>query len=315
LWDFCVMVKNIKSKVFILIGVQLMFAFPLSSYTYNNLGDAGGWDNVNKGSSVSWVSDRSDYTKDLTDLQVNLALSNAFSTWDNVQGANSLSFQRKSDLGGNYDVYDGNGGQLDQGADARYANVTIGGFLSWDYFESLISGGGDSILGVAFTQKLRGGGAPKPFWNADIYFNDWFDWSTSPTSGQIDLETVATHEVGHALGLGHSDVNSAVMYSYYGGINRVLQQDDIDGITSLYSDTKESGNKGRGGKGKPSRLLDAYVNGDWRLSGVTYLERDLYESLPVVSNPEPTTYLLLGAFLTLVLLSRRWKRRFFNQTR
>ena len=54
----------------------------------------------------------------------------------------------------------------------------------------------------------------------------------------IDLFTVALHEAGHALGLGHSDRPGSVMYPYYrqaGG----LTADDIAGIRALYG-TRET---------------------------------------------------------------------------
>jgi len=51
---------------------------------------------------------------------------------------------------------------------------------------------------------------------------------------EIDLETVTLHEVGHLLGLGHSNVPGSVMYPSYEGVRRNLSQDDKDGITALY---------------------------------------------------------------------------------
>ncbi|MBA0652485.1 hypothetical protein Goklo_019744 [Gossypium klotzschianum] len=65
------------------------------------------------------------------------------------------------------------------------------------------------------------------------------NWSTSNAirQNQIDLESVAIHEIGHILGLGHSEDPNAIMYAYFspGTIKRNLGRDDIDGIRALYS--------------------------------------------------------------------------------
>ncbi len=48
-----------------------------------------------------------------------------------------------------------------------------------------------------------------------------------------DLFSVALHEAGHALGLGHSDQPGAVMYPYY-KMSAGLSPDDIQGVQALY---------------------------------------------------------------------------------
>jgi len=51
--------------------------------------------------------------------------------------------------------------------------------------------------------------------------------------GGIDLFSVALHEAGHALGLGHADRPGSVMYPYYRLLTG-LSDDDIAGIRDLY---------------------------------------------------------------------------------
>ncbi|TXG64629.1 hypothetical protein EZV62_011623 [Acer yangbiense] len=58
----------------------------------------------------------------------------------------------------------------------------------------------------------------------------------TPGSNSFDLETVALHEIGHLLGLGHSQVQGAIMFpSISTGVTKGLHQDDIQGIRVLYN--------------------------------------------------------------------------------
>lgn len=49
-----------------------------------------------------------------------------------------------------------------------------------------------------------------------------------------ELKSIIAHEIGHALGLGHTNVNDALMYYATMDKRVALGQDDIDGITYLY---------------------------------------------------------------------------------
>lgn len=61
-------------------------------------------------------------------------------------------------------------------------------------------------------------------------------WSIGALPGYFDLETVALHEIGHLLGLGHSSVEDAIMYpSIADGVVKGLHGDDVEGIRVLYN--------------------------------------------------------------------------------
>ena len=90
---------------------------------------------------------------------------------------------------------------------------------------------------------------------ADIFFNSRFAFSVSENgqANRVDLESVVLHELGHLLGLGHSAIgeterssngsrrvlgSGSVMFpialSSGAVADRVLQADDIAGISDLY---------------------------------------------------------------------------------
>ncbi|XP_030469881.2 metalloendoproteinase 1-like [Syzygium oleosum] len=101
----------------------------------------------------------------------------------------------------------------------------VTGFYRRDHSDGSPFDGAYNILAHAFTPT-----------DGRFHFDADEHWTTSLTSTQIDLESVALHEIGHVLGLAHSNDEKAVMYAVTlaGSVKRDLQQDDINGIRVLY---------------------------------------------------------------------------------
>ena len=68
--------------------------------------------------------------------------------------------------------------------------------------------------------------------SGDLFLNTAQPWAINGSG--YDLETVMIHELGHALGLGHSSVTTADMYATYTGVKRNPTADDVAGIQAIY---------------------------------------------------------------------------------
>ena len=79
---------------------------------------------------------------------------------------------------------------------------------------------------------------PEPL-AGDLHLDRTESWKIG---NDIDLYSVVLHELGHALGLGHSDKSGAVMYPYYRRATS-LTDEDISAIRELYAERSGSGSE------------------------------------------------------------------------
>ena len=80
--------------------------------------------------------------------------------------------------------------------------------------------------------------------DADILFNGTKPFSTSNQAGRFDIQNIATHEVGHFIGLDHSAVIGATMNPFANTSDtrlRSLEADDVAAAGSIYPIGAEPG--------------------------------------------------------------------------
>ncbi|XP_076472824.1 collagenase 3-like [Babylonia areolata] len=149
---------------------------------------------------LNWKLDTSS-TRQLTSSVQRRVLQKAFSAWRRVT---PLEFDERA------------GGQVD--IDIKFGARHHGDDYPFD--------GKGKVLAHAF------GPGPGDI-DGDMHIDNEEDWSSAKTKEVSDLYLVATHELGHSLGLSHSRDPDALMYPYYGLTDR-LGRDDIKAIQSLY---------------------------------------------------------------------------------
>lgn len=131
----------------------------------------------------------------------------AFAAWSAVA---NINFLEVTDSGANFAVYGATG------------NIRIAGH----YMDG--SGG---VLAHAWYPKdsaaLYSNGG-------DIHFDSGDQWKISNAGVGYSIFQVAAHEIGHAIGLAHSDSAVALMNAYYTEAFSGPQADDIAGAQNIY---------------------------------------------------------------------------------
>ncbi len=203
----------------------------------------GGADTDPTRPSLSWfqrtipLTLHQDGTGDIANDEEFTLLATALSVWSHAQGCQPPHAQTdlRFDLQGEHSTSAAIGFHF--GPDAINENLLRFHDQQWPH-----PGQRDFVYGITTTTYNWVSGA---LLDADIEFNTAdFTFSSAPGDDDVDLISVAVHELGHVLGLDHSQVQGATMAASYtpGDLNkRTLHCDDHDGITFKYPAGEQNG--------------------------------------------------------------------------
>ena len=101
-----------------------------------------------------------------------------------------------------------------------------------------------------------------PIYGGDVHFDDDENWTDNFQSG-TNLLMTASHELGHSLGLAHSDVRGSVMSPFYTPFKNGLRlhKDDERAIQALYG---AGGDSNRSASSPQSPVLQIFLGPESR---------------------------------------------------
>jgi hypothetical protein len=211
-----------------------------------------------QGDDITYLVDQSDgaTASGLTNAQTEGAIDAALATWDAHKALSKVDIVKRTDSGADPDIFDsffGFGGF----GNPFLADIVEAGWLPRAFFEAVGGpGGGRGILAFSVSFIfVDGDGIPTDI-NGDnyldtalneVYYNNTFGDPANDRAGNpwridlplpaIDVETVALHENGHSLGLGHfgSPPPRALMNPVYAGILQIALPLDAAGMSAVWS--------------------------------------------------------------------------------
>ncbi len=211
------------------------------------------------GTNITYLVDQSAGAtlSGLTSTQTEAAMDAALSTWAHDPALKKVRIIKRADPGTDVTIFDGFFGFGGFG-NPFAADIVEAGFLPRAFFEAVGGpGGGRTILATSvtfiFVNFVNGNVVPTDI-NGDnyldtalneVYYNNTFGDPASDRAGNpwginlalpgIDVQTVALHENGHSLELGHfGPPPTAVMNPVYGGIRRSPYPTDDAGMNAVW---------------------------------------------------------------------------------
>lgn len=184
----------------------------------------GKWNRTN----LKWYVEK--WCNTLSQAETREMMVKAFKQWSDVS---ALTFSEASGIG-QADIV------ISFGDNRHYTNV-ISGWCTSDF----------NVVWKNYGTLAHAWFPTSPYLPGDIHFCDLHKWAPygSIDNSSVSLLSVAIHEIGHSIGINHSQEPEAIMYASYNpqNIKYSLAQDDINAVRALYPQNSGGGTGGTGG--------------------------------------------------------------------